>query len=304
MHREINGIVDKKDGTKIYTLTADPEIYEDCALDLDDVEREFNPYPGDRIRLFIASTVPSKAIKIEPWEPLRTHTGNITFLTQSFGIVDKEIVFFIENDQLDSELSKGVKVLCSVIEGDYSIGRDKYEMRCESIKKFKDDSDEMKQWFNDDTDATPLEIENTDSDAEQPADEQNMEFESQKKKQPNEEYYDLPCDLYHILDTRNRHRIARKLAEFVPAELNYNTYKKRFHALIYLEECEMKMSFEKYQSSEIWIEPERTRFSVMCSKITELRPPIAVGKWKSLHICMLRQRSNKNVLFNVNGNVY
>lgn len=73
----------------------------------------------------------------------------------------------------------------------------------------------------------------------------------------------------------------RKLDTFVPNELSYSTYKKRFHALIYLEEVEMKASFEKYKAREVWIEPEKIgkkkRFSIMCSKITELRPPIAVG---------------------------
>lgn len=88
----------------------------------------------------------------------------------------------------------------------------------------------------------------------------------------------MPYGLYEILRSEQIPRIHRKLNQFVPKELNYSTYKKRFHAHVYLEEIEMQISFEKYKSREIWIDSENKRFAIMCSKITELRPAIAVGE--------------------------
>lgn len=81
----------------------------------------------------------------------------------------------------------------------------------------------------------------------------------------------------------------------MPAELNYKTYRKRFHACVHLQEVEMELSFEKYRSDEIWIEPENKRFSIMCSKITELRPPIAVGEF----IHLIFQEKSVKIVKNV-----
>lgn len=251
-YREINGIVDKKNGTKICISSTDSDNYEDYELDLDCVERAFNPYRGDRIRMFIAMTVPSKVIRIEPWKPLREHIGTITYLTKCVGIVDNDIVFFIADDN-NHGIKLNEKVRCSLIDGDYSIRRSiKFKVRCESIKKFDDNLKIVNKRF----------------------------------------HYALQDDLYSILSSGKMCKIEKNLNEcldkFIPAKLNYETYKKYFHALIDLEEVEMKMSFEKYRTRETRIKPNNKHFSIMYSKIAELRPPITAGELKSLHVCMLR----------------
>lgn len=135
---------------------------------------------------------------------------------------------------------------------------------------FKEPTNETCEDCNSDTD-------NKTSDAEP-----KMKFDALKGRAPNEQWYDLPYGLYEILRSGQMPKIHRKLKKFVPKELNYGTYKKRFHAHVFLEEIEMQISFEKYRSREISIDAENQRFAIMCSKITELRPPIAVGECNNL----------------------
>lgn len=56
----------------------------------------------------------------------------------------------------------------------------------------------------------------------------------------------------------------------------------RFHALIFLEEVEMKKSFEQYKSSALWIQQDERGFSIPCTKIKQLRPPISIGEYKQI----------------------
>lgn len=286
LHRELRAVVDQRTDRKIYPMTADPNIFEE-EIDLDDVECEFEPEKGDNIKLFVMVTTPPKVSRIEPWEELVTTTGFITYLTKSFGTVDEDNVFFIEEDQPAIDLKINDRVEYTIIEGDYVVGKSKYGTRCESIKKIAAEkgkeelSEEAKRWFNEEPVNEKEVEENADSDTENNDGDPKMEFDALKDREPNERYYDLPYGLYETLFAKNNaRRIKRYLDNFVPSELNYKTYRKRFHAMIHLEEVEMKFSFEKYRAREICIEPENKRFSIACTKITELRPPIAVGESK------------------------
>lgn len=280
IYREINAYVTRIDGSKLHPLTAEPKIFEDV-IDLNEVECEFKPYKGDNIKLSVLIGPPPKVARIEAQDELRLYTGVVTYLTKSFGTVDDEIVFFIDDSEKNPKLKFKDRVQCIVIEGDYDVGKShsQYKSRCASIQKIEEESDEIKRWFDESAANIQPEVEAADSDIEQNDNDPRMQFEALKARTPNEEFYDIPYGLIDILTSKNEHRIKRKLDRMIPAELNYNTYKKRFHAMIHLEEVEMTVSFEKYQSREIWIEPENKRFSIMCTKITELRPPIAVGKF-------------------------
>lgn len=274
LHRILFANCFKVSGSICHVLTDDPNVF-DGDFDLDEVDHDFIPYVGDRMKVMVSAEPPVKVLSIEPEDELKAHTGKITHLTKSFAIVDDDIIYFITDETV--EFKKNDEVECVVIEGDYECGKGKYDLRAERMKKVEQLSEEVKRWFNDPT-LDPIEEANSDSDNENASGEPKMEFEALKGKEPNEEWYDLPLSLYEILRSPNSHKIKKKLKDFVPAELNYRTYKKRFHAHVHLEEVEMQISFEKYHSREIWIEPENKRFSIMCSKITELRPPIAVGK--------------------------
>lgn len=279
IYRVLNAYVNKMEDSKIHPLTADPQIFEDV-IDLNEVECEFKPYKGDNIKLLISVGPPLKVGRVEAQDELRLHTGVITYLTKSFGTVDEDIVFFIEDGQDNSKLKLKDRVQCTVIDGDYDVGKthSQYKSRCASIQKIDEEADEIKQWFDESSANNQHEVDVADSDIEQNDNDPRMHFEALKAK-PIQLFYDLPYGLIDTLASKNPHRIKEKLDQMVPAELNYNTYKKRFHALVHLEEVEMTLSFEKYKSREIWIEPENKRFSIMCTKITELRPPIAVGKF-------------------------
>lgn len=286
LYHQINAFIEETTDGKFNT-TSNSDVYTDRELDLADIECDFKPYKGDRVKLYIMHADPPKVYKIDPWEPLTAYTGKITLITKSYGTVDDDNIFYIDEQrplEWDAKINDEVK--CMIIEGEYTIGKSKYETRCESIKKVEVNDEEKRDvelWFNESMEANgsgAVENENVDSDTEE---DRHVAFDHLKRLEPNKEFYDLPADLVTILMTKNAGKIMRKLDNYIPAELSYNTYKKRFHALIYLEEVEMKASFEKYKSREVWIDPEKIgkkkRFSIMCSKITELRPPIAVGMY-------------------------
>lgn len=273
LHRVLYANCFKVTGSICHALTDQPNIF-DGDFDLDVVDHDFTPYDGDRLKVIVSADSPAKVLSVEPEEELKTYTGKITHLTKSFAVVDDDIIYFITDETV--AFKKNDEVECVVIEGDYQCGKGKYELRAERMKKAEKD-DDVKRWFNE-SPLDPIEEVNSDSDGETEKGEPKMEFEALKGREPNEEWYDLPLSLFDILRSQNSHKIKKKLKEFVPAELNYKSYKKRFHAHVHLEEVEMQLSFEKYHSREIWIEPENKRFSIMCSRITELRPPIAVGK--------------------------
>ncbi|XP_055322339.1 probable RNA helicase armi [Sitodiplosis mosellana] len=296
LYNTINAFIEETDNGKLNT-TSNSDIYTDRELDMSDIECDFDPHKGDRVKLHIMRDDPPKVYKIEPWDELRVHTGKITSLTQSYGTVDDDFIFYIsEQKPLNWEAKHDDDVKCVVIEGEYTIGNSKYEWRCASIEKVKENEEDKRLeelWFNDSMEgnvagagaagvaaaAAALENENVDSDTE--AEERHVAFDHLKRREPNQEYYDLPPELFNIHLEKNPRKIMQKLNKFVPHELSYNTYKKRFHALIWLEEVEMKVSFDRYKSRTVWIEPEKigkkNRFSIKCSKIAELRPPIAVG---------------------------
>lgn len=277
VRRELNAICDEVSGSKISCLTDDPTIFEG-EIDLNEVEHGFIPHDGDRIKVIVSAEPPVKVFAIEPEEELKLHHGKITHLTKSFAIIDDDIIYFIPDETVNFDFKKGDEVECVIIEGDYRCGNTKYELRCESMNKKASEVDDVTRWFNQRTLETVEEV-NSDSDTENADSKRKMEFTVSKGKEPNEEWYDLPYGLFDTLRSENPSRINKKLKQLVPAELNYKTYRKRFHAHVYLEEIEMQLSFEKYRASEICIEPENKRFSIMCSKITELRPPIAVGEF-------------------------
>lgn len=288
-YNEINAFIEETVNGKVNT-TSNSDVYTDCGLDMNGIECDFKPYKGDRVKLYILKSDPPKVYKIEPWEEVRSYTGKITSLTRSYGTVDDDIIFFTDEDTpLTWDAQIGNDVECVLIDGEYVIGQSKYEIRCESINKVENEEEkrDVEMWFNDSMEANGTggggggtEPANVDSDTE---DDQKVAFDHLKRREPNQEYYDLPSDLFTVLMSKKSNQIMRKLDEFVPSQLSYNTYKKRFHALIYLEEVEMRASFDKYKSRNVWIEPENLgknkRFSIKCTKIAELRPPIAVGMY-------------------------
>lgn len=290
MYKKIPAFIEETvDG--LLNTTSNSDEYTDRPLDMKDIDCDFIPYKGDRVRLCIMQDDPPKVYKIESCEDLRQHKGQITSLTQSYGTVDDDFIFYITDENpLNWDAKIDDNVDCIIIEGEYTIGNSKYEYRCEKITKTVELSDEDRKFeeflFNDSVEgnvngaAAATENENIDSDTEE---ERNVAFDHLKRPEPNQEFYDLPPELLYINSEKNVAKIKRRLDEFVPGELSYNTYKKRFHALIWLEELEMKLSFDKYKSRAVWIDPEKigkkNRFSIMCSKIAELRPPIAVGMY-------------------------
>lgn len=287
MYRKIPAFIEEPTADGLLQTTSNSDEYTDRPLDMKDIDCDFIPYKGDRVRLCLIQDDPPKVYKIEAWDDLRVHKGQITSLTQSYGTVDDDFIFYITDETpLDWDAKINDEVDCVIIEGEYTIGNAKYEYRCEKIAKIVELSDEDRRFeeflFNDSVDGNvngAAAAENIDSDTEE---EQNVAFDHLKRREPNQEFYDLPAELLFLISEKNVENIKRRLDKFVPGELSYNTYKKRFHALIWLEELEMKYSFDKYKSRAVWIDPERVgrqkRFSIMCSKIAELRPPIAVGK--------------------------
>lgn len=231
--------------------------------------------------------------ELDPSEELRLETGKITYLTKSFGTVDEEVLFYIEENTFDWEVNVGDNVDYRIIEGTYKVGKHKYEYRCESIKKAvaKEDATQMDFFDAAFEESNVNGMNNVDSESELDCDDQRMEFEALQDTQPNKLFYDLPYGLFDVLTSKQLKAINKKLNSLVPRELNYKTYKKRFHALIHLEEVEMKISFEKYKCRSAWIEPENRRFSVCCSKICELRPPIAIGELKQIHFDVINLSS-------------
>lgn len=261
LYHEINAFIEYKKDDKILTLS-NHSVYTDRELNLCDIDCDFIPYKGDRIKMYIIKDDPPKVYKIEPWDELRVQTGKINLLTKSFGVVDDEIIFFPDQENFikwDAKVDDDVT--CVVIEGEYDVGKTKYEYRCENIKKFEtieQTQNAVELYFNDETTTADtngvavVSVENVDSDTENVEDEEpKMEFSSQKKREPNQEFYDLPYGLFDIIMSKKVHIIKRRLDQIVPKTLNYNTYRTRFHALIFLEEIEMKASFDRYKSDQV-----------------------------------------------------
>lgn len=268
IYREINAFIDSMDveNRKIKTLSND-KIYEDQVIDLAAVVCEFNPYEGDEVKLFVTHENPPEVCRIEPWTERSLHKGTITYVTKYFGYVNDNYIFFFDEKIGDWEPKKDDEVECMLISGQYKNGRDKFTMRCETINLHKEG---IEDWFNPKPNPP---VESVVSEY----NERNMQFEGIHYNDPMTQQYLIPPDLLECLTSKKAHDIKKKLDEFIPAELTYKGYTKRLHALIYLDEIEMKVSFDKYKSREVNIEPERKSFSISCSKITELRPPISVG---------------------------
>lgn len=311
IYRVNNAMIKEKDGSKILT-TSYTDDYIDCELDLSkkgagEIECLFNPYPGDKVKLYLLIVGRSPVVyrigmyfciisinistwsewkyciyfDLDPWEEMTIKTGQVTYLTRSFGVVDNNIVWYIEKHTFDREIKikVGDKVECRVIEGKYTIGRDRYEYRCESIKKVAIEIDATQMDLLENQNANG--IENVDSESKSNGKDRQMEYEPFQNVSPNKLSYKLPNDLFDILTSKQPKTIKSKLDSMVPRELNYKTYKTRLHALVYLEEVEVKKAFEMYECSHVWIEPKKGRFSINCSTISEIRPPIAIGEINS-----------------------
>lgn len=283
MFHEIYGFIAKKDGLKVLTCTGRPEIYEDTELDLtSDIEYDFDMWEGDRVKIYVRCTEPPKVYRIEPQELLQKHVGKITTLTKSFGIIDEDKLFYVSKEIDKFELKQGDEVKCLLIDGHYEVGRDVYETRCTSIEKYNEEDIKrllLNESLNSTKDTNEPNGVSDDSDAENDKDKDpQIIFKGLQEQEPKDKWYDLPYGLFETLQGKNASSIKKVLDVLVPHELTYKTYKDSFHALIYLEEVEMKKSFEKYKTEEIWIQPENKRFSILCDKITELRPPIAIGE--------------------------
>lgn len=277
MYREICGFVEKRDGPKVLTRTVENDFYRDTEIDLTDVEHEFDMMAGDRINVYIECTDPPKVYRIEPLQPLENHMGRITNLTRSFGVVDDEYVFFVQK-KMDKWLPRlGDNVQCMLIEGEYRVGRNNFQLRCESIQKA--DQNEADQTLFNHTNDSINRDDIADSENEDTNDSQ-MRLYCAVDSEPRNLWYDLPFGLYEVLQTKKAPKIKKMLDSFVPNKLVYSTYRSWFHALTYLEEVEMKASFERYKSDEIWITQENNRHAIICTRIKQLRPPIAIGEFE------------------------
>lgn len=197
---EINAYIEDMVDGKLNT-TSNSDVYTDVPLDMTNVDCTFSPYKGDRVKMYVMKGDPPNVYKIEPWEEVRALTGKITSLTQSYGTVDDDVIFYLDQTPLEWEANIGDDVKYIVIDGDYKIGKNAmYEMRCESIKKFVESDEEQRDvemWFNNSVeikDAPQSTDNNVDSDTE--VEEQDFVPEHLKKREPNQEYYDLPADLY------------------------------------------------------------------------------------------------------------
>lgn len=243
-YREIYGFVEHRENNKVLTASAEESIYKDTVLNLDDVEYDFEMLDGDRIKISVRCTNPPQVFRIEPSEPLQQHVGKITYLTRDFGVVDEEYLFFV-NDQMDGWQPKpGDQVQCMLIDGDYKVGRNTYQTRCATIEKYHEQDthcDFLNGTTNNDENLNDDIVDSEVGDLSDP----KFQFEHCAELEPKEQYYDLPFGLYDVLHSKNPERIKRKLDSFVPKYLTYDTYKTRFHALIHLEETEMKTSFDR-----------------------------------------------------------
>lgn len=270
--RELYAIVESRNKNIVDVCTENPDVF-DGEFDLDKIKYDFMPYPGDNIKVLVSHSTPAVVMRIEPIEELQKHVGKITHMTQSFYIIDVDYIYFIDEENPSTiEFNVDDEVECLIIDGNYEVGKkSKYTRRCESINKVKNEVDDLLQGGT-----TEEENQAEIVDTEDESDDEHV-FEALRNPPPVQETYDMPYGLYETLTSKNTKRINRLLKSFVPRELNYNTYKKRHHAHVWLDEVEMRASFEKYKSREISINPEKNRFTILCSKITELRPPIAVG---------------------------
>ncbi|XP_031619254.1 probable RNA helicase armi [Contarinia nasturtii] len=233
LYHEINAFIEGRTDDKLIT-TSNSDVYKDHEISLNDVECDFSPWKGDRVRLCIIRENPPRVYKIQPWEDLRIETGQITMLTKSFGVINEEIVFYPEQNDLgiDWEAKLGDEVKFVAIEGEYDIGKTKYEWRCENIKFFVENEEnekDVKLWFGDETVGTEHSsvVNNIDTDTEILQDEPNMQFEGYRNKEPNEEYYDLPCGLFDVLMSKNELRPPISIGDKIEVRNSKNS--RRFY---------------------------------------------------------------------------
>lgn len=289
MYREISGFVEKRDGPKVLTSTVENDFYRDTEIDLRDVEYDFDMMAGDRINVYIECTDPPKVYCIEPLQPLEKHMGRITNLTRSFGVVDDEYVFFMQK-KIDKWHPKlGDHVQCMLIEGEYRVGRNNFQLRCESIQKV-DQNEADQSLFNNTNDSMNHAVDEIADSENEDANDPQMRLRCTEDSEPKNMWYDMPFGLFEVIQSKKAPQIKKMLNSFVPKKLAYSTYRSWFHALIYLEEVEMKASFERYKSDKIWITQENNRHAIICTRIKQLRPPIAIGKFEQ------KQKFQKKIL--------
>lgn len=66
LYHDINAFIDGRVNDIIQT-TSDNDFYTDRDIDLNELECNFNPWKGDRVKLSIIREDPPRVFKIEPW---------------------------------------------------------------------------------------------------------------------------------------------------------------------------------------------------------------------------------------------
>lgn len=225
---------------------------------------ETNFVKGDRAELITATGNIRDVKSIRPFEKPRRFDGQITYSDyKRFALVDDKIVIY--DTYAVESLKIGERVNGIFIEGDYHHGNDYYMKRAIDIQGKKSvmrPSSHSVRIRN----VVPHPI----------------------------EQYDVPCELYKTIKSKNVVAIIETLNELLPREeLTMENISKVFHALVniksfrdadcglnliiitvfyfisqlYLDEIELKRTFEMYKIKECPIVKEKKKFSIFCDDI-------------------------------------
>lgn len=330
-YRETYASIESRNGTTVkahvsedFKIANFPDSFE---FDISEVDCDVPLYIGDSVKLTVMNE--SKSVqKVEPSATIQPITAKVRCMNDTFGLIDWDdgngVIFFIGYTSGDAITTNDV-VVCSLVDGNYSIDGNMYTMRAVNINlatiaanRTQLDFDLLGNTVGEQgacahtiDEATALQNMQSVSmldiflETLQPFQTDDVQNNSAAVSRPNITFKDYPyqandrdmdynlppvlCEL--INSASNVKLLAEKLHQMLPRITAKPSYTKCLHNLLFLEEIEMLNAFKYYRSERVTLSTKGKRtVTLQCGNIMELRPPISVGDF--FHV--LRE-NDKNV---------
>lgn len=254
-------------------------------IDLTSVTCDQALYNGDEISLNMCDGV-VKGIQF--FAKPEFVDGEISEFHGEYGVVNDDIIFFTDAIDSTSKYTCGELVRCAVIKGMFDGSENRsFEKRC------------IKMWPKSKSSKSPTSSKSSNSAKTQCTVPKYTDLETtatnrsnntnnccqlgklmfkRPEIQPSLPTYPLPDSIVEIVKGKNMNRVIEELDELLTEEqINIDNYAHRFHNLLYLEESEIKVAFERYKMDKILLPIGKSRFSLQNGNLQDLRPPIQVG---------------------------
>lgn len=239
-------------GSKIVLDNPDAAVKE---FDINELKKQVDwsiLQKGDNLRLYLSPDDQSRVEYMEPWCEPNKFEGEVIDLLNHLCVTqcNNDDQILVENS--DMNFKSGDRIHGMYVIGNYYVGDKLYERRAISAKLLL----EKRTSGN------------------------RMQFKN--AIHCGDSHYDLPNGLFSEITKQNPAAVLKKLDELVPkTPMAHFNYAQRLHALLYLEEVEMRLTFQKYKCSSCGIkyDYDKKRLYIEFEEIEELRPPISMGRF-------------------------